>query len=87
MTAPICKGGGSVDYGVILRRPTHRDGYLRKRDFTTMPNRMAIAVRTGNVTYRNQPGSGIASTAPTRGCAGTVPLLASCTQNARRIKT
>jgi len=90
MTAPICKGLEDREiYGVIgYRRPTHRDGYLRKRDFHydaeqdgyRCPNGQLLTYRTTNREgyreYRSDP----------RLCRDC-PLLASCTQNARRIKT
>jgi IS5 family transposase len=90
MTAPICKGLEDREiFGVIgYRRPTPRDGYLRKREFHydahldgyRCPNGQLLTYRTTNREgyreYRSDP----------RLCRDC-PLLASCTQNARRIKT
>jgi len=90
MTAPICKGLEDREiYGVIgYRRPTHRDGYLRKRDFHyeakldgyRCPNGQLLPYRTTNREgyreYRSDPKLCLAC-----------PLLASCTQNAQKIKT
>jgi transposase len=90
MTAPICKGLEAREiYGVIgYRRPTHRDGYLRKRDFHydadldgyLCPNGQLLTYRTTNREgyreYRSDP----------KLCC-VCPLLASCTQNAQKIKT
>lgn len=90
MTAPICKGLEDREiYGVIgYRRPTHREGYLRKREFVyeaeqdgyRCPNGQLLTYRTTNREgyreYRSDPNE-----------CGTCPLLASCTQNAQKIKT
>ena len=90
MTAPICKGlEDRAIYGVIgYRRPTHRDGYLRKRDFHydagqdgyLCPNGQRLTYRTTNRDgyreYRSDP----------KLCC-TCPLLASCTQSAQKVKT
>jgi len=90
MTAPICKGLDDREiYGVIgYRRPTHREGYLRKRDFHydahqdgyRCPGGQLLIYRTTNREgyreYRSDP----------QKCR-TCPLLGPCTQNAQCIKT
>jgi len=90
MTAPICKGLEDREiYGVIgYRRPTHRDGYLRKRDFHYEANLDGYRCPNGQLlTYRttNREGYREYRSDPTlcRDC----PLLASCTQSAQAIKT
>lgn len=90
MTAPICKGLEDRQiYGVIgYRRPTHREGYLRKRDFHydcvqdgyRCPGGQILPYRTTNREgyreYRSNP----------KICR-LCPLLGQCTQNTQNIKT
>lgn len=90
MSASLCKGLETREiYGVIgYRRPTHRDGYLRKRDFHydadldgyRCPNGQLLSYRTTNREgyreYRSDP-------QVCRNC----PVLGQCTHNAQAVKT
>jgi transposase len=88
-TAGICKGleDRGIEGVIGYSRPTHRDGYLRKRDFAydrqldgyRCPNgqllRYATTNRDGYREYKSNP-------AICRAC----PLLASCTSSANATK-
>jgi hypothetical protein len=85
MTAPICKGLEEREvYGVIgYRRPTHREGYLRKREFHYEAGLDGYRCPGGQLlTYHTTNREGYRDKL-CREC----PLLASCTQNAQSIKT
>jgi hypothetical protein len=90
MTAPICKGLEDREiYGVIgYRRPTHRDGYLRKRDFHYEAKLDGYRCPNGQLlTYRTTNREGYREYRSDRKRCRVCPLLASCTQNAQKIKT
>jgi len=90
MTAPICKGLEEREiFGVIgYRRPTHRDGYLRKRDFVYEAERDGYFCPNGQLlTYRTTNREGYREYRSDPRLCRDCPLLASCTQNAQKIKT
>ena len=90
MTAPICKGLEEREvYGVIgYRRPTHRDGYLRKREFHYDADRDGYRCPGGQLlTYRTTNREGYREYRSDPKLCHECPLLASCTQNAQNIKT
>lgn len=90
MTAPICKGLEEREiFGVIgYRRPTHRDGYLRKRDFVYEVERDGYCCPNGQLlTYRTTNREGYREYRSDPRLCRDCPLLASCTQNAQKIKT
>ena len=90
MTAPICKGLEDRElFGVIgYRRPTHRDGYLRKRDFHYDAKRDGYRCPNGQLlTYRTTNREGYREYRSDPKHCRVCPLLASCTQNAQKIKT
>ena len=90
MTAPICKGLEAREiFGVIgYRRPTHRDGYLRKRDFHYEAGRDGYLCPNGQLlTYRTTNREGYREYRSDPKQCSNCPLLASCTQNAQKIKT
>ena len=90
MTAPICKGLEDREiYGVIgYRRPTHREGYLRKREFVYEAERDGYRCPHGQLlTYRTTSREGYREYRSNPKVCYTCPLLAFCTQNAQKIKT
>jgi len=90
MAAPLCKGLEDRQiYGVIgYRRPTHRDGYLRKRDFQYDADKDGYRCPQGQLlTYRTTNREGYREYRSDPKQCRTCPLLASCTQNAQKIKT
>jgi transposase len=90
MTAPICKGLEDREiYGVIgYRRPTHRDGYRRKRDFHYEAKLDGYLCPNGQLlTYRTTNREGYREYRSDQKLCRACPLLASCTQNAQKIKT
>ena len=90
MTAPICKGLEDREiYGVIgYRRPTHRDGYLRKREFVYEAEQDGYRCPNGQLlTYRTTNREGYREYRSDPNVCRTCPLLASCTQSAQTVKT
>lgn len=90
MAAPLCKGLEDRQiYGVIgYRRPTHRDGYLYKRQFHYEAELNAYRCPQGQLlTYRTTNREGYREYRSDPKQCRNCPLLASCTQNAQKIKT
>lgn len=90
MAAPLCKGLEDRQiYGVIgYRRPTHRDGYLYKRQFHYEAALNAYRCPQGQLlTYRTTNREGYREYRSDPKQCRNCPLLASCTQNAQKIKT
>ena len=90
MTAPICKGLEDREiYGVIgYRRPTHRDGYLRKREFRYDSRQDGYHCPGGQLlTYRTTNREGYREYRSDPKLCRQCPLLGQCTQNAQQIKT
>lgn len=90
MAAPLCKGLEEREiYGVIgYRRPTHREGYLRKREFRYDVERDGYRCPNGQLlTYRTTNREGYREYRSDPKLCRSCPLLASCTQNAQNIKT
>jgi len=90
MTAPICKGLEEREiYGVIgYRRPTHREGYLRKRDFHYDSHQDGYHCPSGQLlTYRTTNREGYREYRSNPQICRQCPMLGQCTQNAQQIKT
>lgn len=90
MTAPICKGLDDREiYGVIgYRRPTHREGYLRKRDFHYDAHQDGYRCPGGQLlSYRTTNREGYREYRSDPQLCRSCPLLGPCTQNAQNIKT
>jgi len=90
MTAPLCKGLEDREiYGVIgYRRPTHRDGYLRKREFRYDSSQDGYHCPGGQfLTYRTTNREGYREYRSDPKLCRQCPLLGQCTQNAQQIKT
>jgi transposase len=90
MTAPICKGLEDREiYGVIgYRRPTHRAGYLRKRDFHYDAAQDGYRCPGGQLlTYRTTNREGYREYRSDPQICRQCSLLGQCTQNTQAIKT
>jgi len=89
MTAGICKGLDDREItGVIgYRRPTHRKGFLRKRQFEYLPGLDGYRCPEGQIlTYATTERGGYRHYKSDRKVCRTCPLLATCTSSANQTK-
>jgi len=90
MSAPICRGLEQREiYGVIAyRRPNHKEGMLRKRDFIYTPQNDCYRCPAGQtLVYRTTTREGYREYASDRRQCQDCPLLSQCTRSANRTKT